>query len=126
MVSPGKSPSISYHTTPLSLFDPLVGKLYLEFPAPTPNHNISDTDRLIREVGKSSLTLLSFQVSLDCLQNLAENLDVSMSGRLPPPWPDMMASVRILQIEGGDTTDRNYGLAVDVGTTTAGSAAGSP
>jgi len=59
----------------------------------------------------------SFEISLRCLQGLANKLrdnswkvtaTIARHGDL---W-------RILQIEPGDTSDQNYGLALDVGTTT--------
>jgi uncharacterized 2Fe-2S/4Fe-4S cluster protein (DUF4445 family) len=113
---PGKIALHKLPYDPASLFDTLVGKLYLELPAPTLNDNISDIDRVAREL-KNKLNYPSFEISLGCLQNLAEKLrqhdwkvtaTVARHGGLG----------RIMQIEGGDTTERNYGLAVDVGTTT--------
>jgi uncharacterized 2Fe-2S/4Fe-4S cluster protein (DUF4445 family) len=113
---PGKIALCKLPYDPLSVFDPLVTKLYLELPAPTLEDNISDIDRVIREL-KKKLSYPSFEISLGCLQNLAENLRRH-------DW-QVTATVarheglgRILQIEEGDTTERNYGLAVDVGTTT--------
>jgi uncharacterized 2Fe-2S/4Fe-4S cluster protein (DUF4445 family) len=113
---PGKIALRKVPHDPISLFDPLVGKVYLELPAPTLNDNISDIDRVTREL-KKRLNYPSFEISLGCLQNLAEKLRRH-------EW-QVTATVarhdglgRILQIEEGDTTERNYGLAVDVGTTT--------
>jgi uncharacterized 2Fe-2S/4Fe-4S cluster protein (DUF4445 family) len=101
---------------PLSLFEPLVQKIYLELKEPTSEDNIADSDRIMRELKKKT-EYQSFERSLRCLQGLAHKLrdnnwkvtaTIARHGDL---W-------RILQIEPGDTSDQNYGLALDVGTTT--------
>ena len=113
---PGKIALHKLPYDPASLFDPLVGKLYLELPAPTLNDNISDIDRVTREL-KKKLNYPSFEISLGCLQNLAEKLR-QHEWKVTATVARHDGLGRILQIEGGDTTERNYGLAVDVGTTT--------
>lgn len=101
---------------PISLFEPLVTKIYLELPEPSLDDNISDIDRIVRELRKK-VNYSSFEMSLACLQGLA-------AGLRQHEWKVTASVARygntgcILQIEGGDTTERNYGLAVDVGTTT--------
>ncbi|MBW2004928.1 MAG: DUF4445 domain-containing protein, partial [Deltaproteobacteria bacterium] len=101
---------------PLSLFEPLVQKIYLELKEPSGEDNIADIDRIMREL-KRRTEYQSFEISLRCLQGLASKLrnnnwkvtaTIARHGDL---W-------RILQIEPGDTSDQNYGLALDVGTTT--------
>ncbi|MDD5289137.1 MAG: ASKHA domain-containing protein [Dehalococcoidales bacterium] len=97
-------------------FDPIVKKVYLELPEPNLEDNISDIDRITRELSKIS-NCNGFEVSLGCLQNMAEKLRA-------PNWKVTVSFARhngsghILEIEGGDTSDKQYGLAVDVGTTT--------
>ena len=94
---------------PMTLFEPLVQKKYLELKEPTQEDNIGDIERIIRELRKST-DYKSFEMSLRCLQGLALKLrdngwkvtvTIAKHGDL---W-------RILQIEPGDTTDRNYGVA---------------
>ena len=101
---------------PLSLFEPLVQKIYLELKEPSGEDNIADIDRIMGEL-KRRTEYQSFEISLRCLQGLASKLrdnswkvtaTIARHGDL---W-------RILQIEPGDTSDQNYGLALDVGTTT--------
>ena len=101
---------------PLSLFEPLVQKIYLELKEPSGEDNIADIDRIMREL-KRRTEYQSFEISLPCLQGLAKKLrdnswkvtaTIARHGDL---W-------RILQIEPGETSDQNYGLALDVGTTT--------
>ena len=101
---------------PMSLFEPLVKKVYLELQEPSSEDNIGDIDRIIRELRKRT-KYQSFEISLHCLQALASKLrenewkitvTIAKHGDL---W-------RILHIDPGNTSDQNYGLAIDVGTTT--------
>jgi uncharacterized 2Fe-2S/4Fe-4S cluster protein (DUF4445 family) len=103
-------------TDPLSLFEPLVQKFFLKLKEPSAEDNISDMDRVIREL-RMRTDYRSFEIAIRCLQGLASKLRENR-------W-EVTATIaehgdirRILDIEPGDTTDRNYGLAVDVGTTT--------
>ena len=111
--------SISLHkrpSDPASFFEPLVSKVYLELREPTLIDNVADIDRITRELGKKT-RYSSFEISLTCLQNLAAKLR-EHKWRVTATVARHDGMGRILQIEGGDTTERNYGLAVDVGTTT--------
>jgi len=101
---------------PASFFEPLVSKVYLELREPTLDDNIADIDRITRELSKR-VRHSSFEISLSCLQNLAAKLR-QHQWRVTATAARHNGIGRILQIEGGDTTDRNYGLAIDVGTTT--------
>ncbi len=101
---------------PVFPFDPLVKKAYLELPPPTLEDNISDIDRIIRDLQKVSL-FENYEISLPCLQNLTEKLR-SHNWKVTVTFARHNGVGRILQIETGDTSDKNYGLAVDVGTTT--------
>jgi uncharacterized 2Fe-2S/4Fe-4S cluster protein (DUF4445 family) len=101
---------------PASFFGPLVTKVYLELPEPTLADNTADIERITRELRKR-VGRQYYEISLACLQNLAEKLrrhDWKVTATVA--WHSNTG--RILSIEGGDTTDRHYGLAVDVGTTT--------
>ena len=101
---------------PASFFEPLVSKVYLELPEPTLEDNASDIDRIVRELRKKS-RYSYFEIPLACLQNLAAKLrDNTWKVTVTYARHDVIG--RILEIEGGDTTDHNYGLAIDVGTTT--------
>jgi uncharacterized 2Fe-2S/4Fe-4S cluster protein (DUF4445 family) len=101
---------------PAAFFQPLVSKVYLELPEPTLADNTADIERVTRELRKK-IGRDSYEVSLACLQNLAEKLrryDWKVTATVA--WHNGLG--RILSIEGDDTTGRHYGLAVDVGTTT--------
>jgi uncharacterized 2Fe-2S/4Fe-4S cluster protein (DUF4445 family) len=110
---------ISLHrvpSDPMTLYEPLTQKIYLELQAPSLEDNVSDMDRIIRELRKKT-QYPGFEISLRCLQGLALKLRENQ-------WKATVTlgrhnSIRrILQIEAGNTSERNYGLAVDVGTTT--------
>ena len=105
----------SSHQTAFGL-DPLVKKVYLELPKPTLEDNASDIDRITRELHKVS-TYDNFEISLSCLQNLTAKLRAN-NWKITVIFARHNGIGRILEIEGGDTADKNYGLAVDVGTTT--------
>lgn len=101
---------------PATSFQPIVTKVYLELPEPTLADNTADIDRVIRELrqwrGEDR-----FEVSLSCLQDLAEKLR-RYNWKVTATTARHGGLSRIMSIEGGDTTGRHYGLAVDVGTTT--------
>jgi uncharacterized 2Fe-2S/4Fe-4S cluster protein (DUF4445 family) len=115
----GEPERISVHKVsadPASLFEPLVQKIYLELREPSPEDNLSDMDRIIKELRKRT-GYRSFEISLHCLQGLASKLRDS-DWRVSATLAKHADNWRILQIEAEDTTEKNYGLALDVGTTT--------
>ncbi len=110
---------ISLHKRPFdpaSLFEPLVTKVYLELPAPTIDDNIPDTARMVRELTKK-LRYSSYEFHPSCLKNLSTRLRRS-DWRITALVARHREMGEILDVEEGNTADRNYGVAVDVGTTT--------
>ncbi|HEX7364554.1 MAG TPA: ASKHA domain-containing protein [Dehalococcoidia bacterium] len=101
---------------PARLFEPLVTKVYLELEPPTIEDNIPDTGRIIRQL-KKTLDYPAYEITLDCLKEIGQQLRRH-------DWNVTLSVARhdkfgqIIRIEGGDTTEKNYGVAVDVGTTT--------
>ncbi|MDD5190668.1 MAG: ASKHA domain-containing protein [Dehalococcoidales bacterium] len=95
---------------------PLVRKIFLKLPEPTMQDNISDIDRVVRELS-NHLKFEHMEISLSCLQKLAEKLR-DHQWQVTVTIAAHNSSGRILQIDGGDTSARDYGLAIDVGTTT--------
>jgi len=101
--------------------DPPVRKLFLRLPPPTIDDNISDMQRLMR--GIKIAMPESPEPSYDHPQLIRE-----LSGLLrEAAWEVTVILLhgkgstepdRIIAVEPGDTTDRLYGLAVDIGTTT--------
>lgn len=95
---------------------PLIKKYYLELPPPTIQDNISDVDRIVRELKKVS-DYEAFEIELNGLQNLAEKLR-SSNWKITTTIARCNGVGQILKVERGDTSHQNYGLAIDVGTTT--------
>jgi len=95
---------------------PIVVKTYLELPQPTITDNISDIDRVTREL-RRTLAFKEYEVTLDCLRNLSDVLRAN-DWKVTATVARRNGNGRVLQIEGGNTTAINYGIAVDVGTTT--------
>ena len=96
--------------------EPLVRKIYLELPPPSVEDNAPDIERVSRALRKI-LGWQSFDIPLDCLQNLSEKLR-SNDWKITATVSRHGTGYRILRIEPLNTAASNYGLAVDVGTTT--------
>ena len=110
---------ISLHRVPvdpMTLYEPLTQKIYVEIKEPSSEDNISDMDRIIRELRRKTENH-GFEISLRCLQGLALKLRENQ-WRATVTLGRHNSLQRILQVEAGNTAERNYGLAVDVGTTT--------
>ncbi|RJR46403.1 MAG: DUF4445 domain-containing protein [Desulfobacteraceae bacterium] len=101
---------------PVSLYEPLVRKIHLNLNPPSPEDNISDMDRIVREL-KRKTEYKEFEIPLACLQGLASKLREN-EWELTATLAKHGDILKILQLEPKDTTEENYGLAVDVGTTT--------
>jgi len=97
-------------------FEPLVQKLYMELQEPSKEDNIADSDRIIREL-KRKTKYNEYERSLGCLRELGSKLRNS-SWKVTATIARQNNGWKILEIDTGDTNDNNYGLAIDVGTTT--------
>ena len=97
-------------------FEPLVQKLYMELQEPSKEDNIADSDRIIREL-KRKTKYNEYERSLGCLRELGSKLRNS-SWKVTATIARQNNGWKILEIDTGDPNDNNYGLAIDVGTTT--------
>ncbi|MEK9149340.1 MAG: ASKHA domain-containing protein, partial [Candidatus Desantisbacteria bacterium] len=95
---------------------PLATKLYLEIPPPTLDDKISDLERLYRQIRKIQ-DIPIMQTGLSNIKRLGQvirssdwNVTVTLGKR--------NGTTEIVLIEPGDTSNKNYGLAFDIGTTT--------
>ena len=95
---------------------PLARKIYLELPPPTLEDNITDIERLTREL-KRKLGGHSYEISLNSLQHLSDNLR-EHDWKVTATVVKEKNRYRIQKVEPLDITVSNYGIAVDVGTTT--------
>ena len=109
-------PATQVPELPVSPYKPLVRKIYLELRAPTLEDNITDFERISREL-RRKLGWHSYEISLNCLQDLSDILR-EHEWRVTATVVKDKTRYRIHNVEPLDTSARNYGLAVDVGTTT--------
>ncbi len=96
---------------------PRVMKFFLTLPPPDLEDNISDTDRVKRELGKSGFTPERIYCSLKLLKNLNHILREG-NWKITLTTIERGNTLEIIGIELGDTTALRYGLAIDIGTTT--------
>ena len=95
---------------------PLVAKLFLELPPPTATDNISDLERLYREIRRGrDISLM--QTGLANVRKLARLLREN-DWKITVTLGQRNGTTEVVLIEPGDTTQRHYGIVVDIGTTT--------
>jgi len=95
---------------------PLATKIYLELPAPTLEDNISDLERLYRRIRKHG-DIPIMQTGLHNLKKLGRLLRKN-NWKVTALLGKRNETTEIVFLEAGNTAGRNYGIAVDVGTTT--------
>ncbi|MBI5586269.1 MAG: DUF4445 domain-containing protein [Deltaproteobacteria bacterium] len=94
---------------------PLATKFFLELPSPSLQDNTADLDRVVRQL-KALTGWETFRIPFDRIPGWVRQIRtaryrVTASVALTPPC------ARLLDLEPGDTTEKCYGLAVDLGTT---------
>lgn len=102
------------------LFVPPVEKKYLELTPPSAQDNMPDITRLI------SLLRLNYnehrlEVDLSVIRKIPDVLrkdNFRVTATLARPVREEGGRTRIINVQPGDTTDRNYAIAMDIGTTT--------
>lgn len=97
-------------------FSPLVRKVYVETPKPTQDDNLSDLDRIFREISHP-IHNVHFSTNLANLKHLSEVLrDSDFKVTVGLGYKD--DAVDIITVEPGNTAKANFGFAFDIGTTT--------
>ncbi len=96
--------------------DPASRRIYLELPQPSLEDNISDVDRLIRSLNKY-LSTDRISLSLPLLKEVSSLLRQSQ-WKVTVTLLESDSGYEITRIVPGDKSDCQYGLAVDLGTTT--------
>ena len=95
--------------------DPFVKKVYLELPAPSLNDNTADVDRLIKKIRKnerfSSAELSCYD--FDSISATLRNSDFKVT----PLLVEDKHGCRVIGVEPGDSSRRNFGVGVDIGST---------
>jgi uncharacterized 2Fe-2S/4Fe-4S cluster protein (DUF4445 family) len=98
------------------ILDPPVFKSYLDVPGAKLQDGLSDLDRLTRAIqsrcGKHELT-----VPLEIIRHAAETLRAD-NGKVTVTLADYSNQIYVSALEPGDGTSRQFGIAVDIGTTT--------
>jgi uncharacterized 2Fe-2S/4Fe-4S cluster protein (DUF4445 family) len=96
--------------------DPLVGKVYLKLAKPTLEDHLADSQR-IQSMLEKEAGLTAMEISLKILRRLPQILrenDFAVTAMVGKRG----VAAEILDIEGGNTSARNYMVIVDVGTST--------
>jgi uncharacterized 2Fe-2S/4Fe-4S cluster protein (DUF4445 family) len=97
-------------------FSPLVKKEYLELPAPTQDDNLSDLDRIYREIAHKFHSV-HISTNLANIKHLSEVLrDSDFKVTVCIGYKN--DAIDIISIEPGNTKKANFGFAFDIGTTT--------
>jgi uncharacterized 2Fe-2S/4Fe-4S cluster protein (DUF4445 family) len=102
-----------------SLFNPPIEKKYLELPPPTPQDNLADATRLVNFL-KLNYKEHRLVVDLPVIRKIPQVLrqdDFRITATLARPVHEGRKTW-VINVEPGDTTDRNFAIAIDVGTTT--------
>jgi len=111
---------------PTATLAPVIEKLHLCLPEPTLDNPTADQERLLEEVSKKRPGPL--QIGLKITRELPHRLRNLQRKKSSWTWTwngcaTAVVAPRtdvneILDVEAGDTSDRSYGLALDIGTTT--------
>lgn len=94
-------------------FGPIVRKRYIELEPPSLEDQRSDLERVLEALDSNPENTLDTQGSLDLMKELSGTLKASGY-----KVTAVLVNGRLAAVEPGDTTDRIYGMAVDIGTTT--------
>lgn len=96
--------------------NPLVKKTIIAVPAPAPADGLSDYDRL-KKAAVAALGGRTIELPLSLLRNLPEALRQE-DGRIALSYFMDNDCIRIVDIDAARNLSRNYGVSVDIGTTT--------
>lgn len=98
------------------IHSPLATKLFIKLPSPTLKDNISDLERLYREIRRRIDTPI-IQTGLANVKKMGRLLRES-NWQVTVTLGKRNGTTEVVFIEPGDTSKRNYGIALDIGTTT--------
>ncbi|MGD8880432.1 MAG: ASKHA domain-containing protein [Desulfobacterales bacterium] len=101
------------------LFVAPVEKIFLQLPEPTAQDNLADITRLISYL-KAKHDEHRLDVALSVIRKIPDAIreqDFEVTATLVRPVRDI-GKTRLINVQAGDTTSRNYAIAMDIGTTT--------
>ncbi len=101
----------------VSYYQPLCRKFFLQLPEPTLQDNLSDLDRIYRELRKR-LPDTALSADFSCLRGLSRLLRQHKWQVTAAVHMRDVDCPHMQHLEPGNTADRNFGVAIDVGTTT--------
>lgn len=96
---------------------PRTRKFMLTLPPPNLEDNISDADRVKRELGRWGYTPQNIYCSISLLRKLSRILRES-DWKITLTTIERGNTLEVIDIEAGDTSGLRFGLAIDIGTTT--------
>ena len=94
---------------------PNVKKVYLQLDHPTLDDNISDLERVKRAL-RTQAGINDVYCTIFVVRKMANVLRKN-DWKVTLTLTDANSNLEIIKIEGGDTTNKLYGLAIDIGTT---------
>ncbi|RKX92555.1 MAG: ferredoxin, partial [Spirochaetes bacterium] len=97
-------------------YEPLVRKLFLDLPKPSLYDNVGDHVRLYRSI-RRKIKAYSMQTGLKVIRMLPYIVRKA-DWKVTATMGRRGKTIEIIQVEEGDTTDHNYAVAVDIGTST--------
>lgn len=101
------------------LFLPPIEKICVQLEPPTAADNTSDVTRLVTHL-KTNNNETKLQMTLPVIQKISDVMreqDFKVTATIARPVRDENKS-RVINIQAGDTTQSNYAIALDIGTTT--------
>ena len=99
-------------------YDTLVKKVYVEMSPPTMDDNVADHERLYSAIAnQAAVDPDAMQTGYRLLQSLPKQLR-DWDWQVTVTLARRGSTVELVQVERGDTRRRNFGVAVDIGTTT--------
>ncbi|MBU1912361.1 MAG: DUF4445 domain-containing protein [Candidatus Omnitrophica bacterium] len=107
------------HKTAAKIFKhgPLSTKIFLKLPSPTIDDNSGDADRLLGEIKKHHKEINIIQMGLSNIKKLPRLLRES-GWEVTATIGNRNKTTEVVLIESGDRSKKNFGVAVDIGTTT--------
>jgi len=101
-------------------FDPMVKKIFIQVPAPEMGDGLSDYDRVKRTAQAILGGKKEFVLPLDLVRALPGVLSQheTYDGAVTLAYHETECTLQAVALERGDTTGQNFGVAIDIGTTT--------
>ncbi|MEW6026412.1 MAG: ASKHA domain-containing protein [Planctomycetota bacterium] len=103
------------HEAKILQHSPLSTKIFLNLPPPTLEDTVSDLERIYRELKKKGIDHI--QTGLANVKNIGRFLR-EHNWAITVTLGKRNGTTELVQMEPGDTSTTNYGVAVDIGTTT--------